>query len=358
MKTIYLQKIIQHGKECYIGKADPRDLVRIAQNIEMSETQEAQRPLSEKKVKDLAKYIEAPDGLLPNTITIATKDDRLVVSPCPDDPQLFTMEIPESKSEFEQYVNSIDVMDGQHRLYSFRDDVRKISDNEMFEIGFTLYITPSLVERQTIFITCNEKQEKVNSNLLMFFREQLGMISQSDKEYFSLVNQLNNTYPLKGKIIMSAEKITNGFKANQVIDALRAARVDSMTKKQQPLTLAEKVSVISSYLKAWELVVGFSFTKSTAKSAGPAIKMAGFRYMMYLLKPIWDRAISTQQKFDQDYIKTTIQKMISQYGVPYGQFFTCNDHKLWFRDRTAIAAAANGSIEVINQLGSEDFDPL
>lgn len=357
MKTIILQKIVQHGKECYIGKADPRDLVRIAKNIGMSEIQDAQRPLSETKVKDIAKYVDSSEGILPNTITIATKDDRIKVIYDEENQRLYT-EIPSDESEFPGYDDAIDVMDGQHRLYSFRSDIRKINDNELFEIGFIMYITPSLAERQAIFITCNEKQDKVNSNLLMFFREQLGLISQAEKEDFDLVNQLSNTYPLKGKIIMSAEKITNGFKANQVIDAFRAARVNSITKKQKPLSMNEKVSVITTYLKAWETVVGFSFTKSSAKTAGPAIKMAGFRYMMFLLKPIWDRAIASHQKFDQNYVETTIKRIITQYGVTYDQFFKCKEHALWFRDRTAIASAANTTIEIINQLDSEDFDPL
>ena len=46
MKKIYLQKIIQNGTECYIGKIDPRNLVRVAEKIEMSAVQDAQRPLN------------------------------------------------------------------------------------------------------------------------------------------------------------------------------------------------------------------------------------------------------------------------------------------------------------------------
>ena len=51
MKKIYLQKIIQYGTECYIGKIDPRNLVRVAEKIEMSAVQDAQRPLNEKGSK-------------------------------------------------------------------------------------------------------------------------------------------------------------------------------------------------------------------------------------------------------------------------------------------------------------------
>ena len=58
MKKIYLQKITQYGTECYIGKIDPRSLVRVAEKIEMSAVQDAQRPLNEKRVKSIANYVE------------------------------------------------------------------------------------------------------------------------------------------------------------------------------------------------------------------------------------------------------------------------------------------------------------
>ncbi|MDD3831263.1 MAG: hypothetical protein PHW00_01230 [Clostridia bacterium] len=53
MKKLLLLKIIQHGQTCYIGATDPRKLVKLATHVEMSATQEAQRPLSEKRIKIL-----------------------------------------------------------------------------------------------------------------------------------------------------------------------------------------------------------------------------------------------------------------------------------------------------------------
>ena len=50
MKKLFLQEIKQHSITCYIGKIDPRALVRVATNVEMSAVQDAQRPLNEKRV--------------------------------------------------------------------------------------------------------------------------------------------------------------------------------------------------------------------------------------------------------------------------------------------------------------------
>ena len=78
MKRIYLLKINQHGETCYIGKMDPRELVRVAAKVEMGETQDAQRPLNKKRVQDISKYV-ADEGILPNTLTIATKDNSFEI---------------------------------------------------------------------------------------------------------------------------------------------------------------------------------------------------------------------------------------------------------------------------------------
>ena len=57
MKRIYLQKITQHGEICYIGKIDPRELVKVCTKVEMSEVQDAQRPLNKKRVQEISKYV-------------------------------------------------------------------------------------------------------------------------------------------------------------------------------------------------------------------------------------------------------------------------------------------------------------
>ena len=79
MKRIYLQKILQHNTTCYLGKIDPRDLVKVALKIEMGEVQDAQRPLNKKRVQDIAKYVSDNTGILPNTLTLATRDSKFDV---------------------------------------------------------------------------------------------------------------------------------------------------------------------------------------------------------------------------------------------------------------------------------------
>lgn len=358
MKRVLLQKIHQHSSVCYIGKMNPRDLVRVATKVGMSETQDAQRPLTEKRVKEIAKYVGVENGILPNTLTVATRDNRFSVKEYPNIPGLFYIDFPETEDEFSQFLDAIDVMDGQHRLYSFLPDIRLIQDDNKFEIGFTMFVMPTLDERRKIFISCNEKQEKVSGNLLMWFKEKLNMLSSDEKAFYNIVAKLSNNYPLKGHIIMGAEKIKNGVKSKEVIAALKRAGIQDMAINGTPLNEEQLVKVICTYLSAWEKVVGFSFTSSPSKVAGAAIKMAGLKYMLLLLPTVWDRAITSRQHFTSDYVESTLKKFIAAYGVEREFFFTGEDHKRWFRDRTGVDAFANDGIIKLKALDTDNFNPL
>lgn len=356
MITLHLQKITQFNTECYIGKIDPRKLVLVATKVEMSAVQDAQRPLNEKRVKDIAKYVATENGILPNTLTLATKDNRLTVK-AKTDGSGYTMEFPETEAEFEDYKNAIDVMDGQHRLYSFQQSITQLSDNINYEIGFTLYIRPTLIERRSIFISCNEKQEKVSGNLLMWFRSQLNMLTDDEKLYWNIVSQLSNEYPLKGHIIMSAEKIKSGVNAKEVSAALKQAKIRDIAVAGTPLTDAQLVKVICTYLTAWENVIGFKFSQPS-KLSGAARKMAGLKYMLLLIPTFWDRAINTKVHFDEQFVENTLKSFITNLGVERSEFFTCEEHKMNFRDRTATDKFANDTIIAIKGLNAGTFNPL
>ena len=358
MRKIYLQKIIQHGFESYCGKIDPRKLVRIAEQIKMGEVQDAQRPLNKKRVKEIATYVNAEMGILPNTLTIATKDNRIKIQKTDFDDAMYYCEVPDKEDEYKDYANSIVVMDGQHRLYSFLPDIELLPANEPFEIGFVLYDKPTLALQRRIFISCNEKQEKVAPNLLIWFREKLGMLKEEEKRYFTIVSTLANDYPLKGHVIMSAESLKNGVKSKEIMADLKKIKVLELSHSGVKLEDDQIISVIEEYLKAWEKVVGFEFATSSPNDAGVAVKMAGLKYMIYILPAIWDHSIKSREKFKEAFLVETIQKLISSFNVAYGDFFTDEELNKFFQSRTMINDLANRSIDIIKKFGSESFNPL
>lgn len=357
MKRIYLQKIVQHGETCFIGKIDPRELIRVAVKVEMSEVQDAQRPLNKKRVVDISKYVSESDGILPNTLTIATKDNSFEIKKL-DNSDFYYIDFPSEPDEYSSFENKIDVMDGQHRLYSFQEDICKLGADTPYDLGFTLYDRPTLGQRRKIFISCNEKQEKVSGNLLMWFKIQLNMVSDDEKNFYSVVQKLSEEYPLRGHIIMSAENIKNGVRAKEVMAAMKQAKIHNLLIGGRPLNEEQKVKIICTYLSAWEKFASFKFATSKLKEAGPAIKMAGLKYMLLLLPTIWERALSTRTNFTEDFVKNTLNQLATHLGVERDSFFTCEQHRLNFRDRTVTDEFAGKCNSILVSLGAGDFNPL
>lgn len=357
MKKIYLQKIQQFDTICYIGKIDPRDLVKVATKVEMSAVQDAQRPLNEKRVKDIAKYIGTENGILPNTLTLATKDTTFDVKQVNGE-DLFYIEFPETDVEYASREGKIDVMDGQHRLYSFLDTICMLPQDKKYEMGFTLYVRPTLPQRRQIFISCNEKQEKVSGNLLMWFKAQLNMLTEDERNFYNVVQKLSEEYPLHNHIKMNAEKLKNAVNAKEVMAALKQANVQNMEIAGNPLTDDQKVSLLNTYFVAWEKFAGFKFATSKPKDAGAAIKMAGLKYMILLLPKIWERAISTHSRFTEAFVIDILSQLATHLGVERESFFTSDITKMSFRDRTAVDLFANQSNNIIINLGAQGFNPL
>lgn len=357
MKRIYLQKIEQYNSISYVGKIDPRDLIKVATKIEIGETQDAQRPLSAKRIKEIAKYVGDEKGILPNTLTISTKDSRFKINHEPST-DFFYIEFPNESAEFTDYTDAIDILDGQHRLYSFMDDLRKINDNDKYEIGFTMYICPTLFERRRIFISCNEKQEKVSGNLLMWFREKLNMLSSEEKKLYNIVTKLNQEYPLRGRIILSAEKVANGIKSKEIMNIIKQAKICNISINDDILSEDQIVKLICTYLRAWESVVDFKFSSPIIKKDGPAVKQAGIRYMLLILPTVWDRALTMHEKFTVEFVQQTLIQFMTTQGVVRNEFFTCDENKFKFRDRSVIEQFANESIQKIKTMNAGDFNPL
>ena len=165
MKKIYLIEVKQYNTKSYVGSASARELVRFATKEELKQPQEAQRPIDPKRLDDISNYV-MNEGTIATSIVIGTRDNyKLSVHKIDGFDNLFYTEFPETDEEYAAYQNSFDIMDGQHRLFSFLDDTIKIDDTVDYQIVFNMYITPSLRERRLIFKNTNEEQKQVASNL-------------------------------------------------------------------------------------------------------------------------------------------------------------------------------------------------
>lgn len=298
MKKVMLVKVEQYGQTFYMGKYDPRLLVQMTdQSIEVGQTQEAQRPLDKKHLQEIAEYVAPPKkGLLPASILIATNQrDKLTVEceQLPNGVQIYYMMFPETPSELQHYANTIDTMDGQHRLFSFSTKYRheNLKDDMPYEITFSLFITPDLKTRQLLFTITNEKQKPVGSNLLLYLREKLNMLTSAEKSYYPLVKLLNeeNASPLQGRIIMSAERISKGYKAKELIKIFDKSKFSQFTLNNQPLTLEDQFTAVCKYLQAWEEFYHLSFAMPGKETM---TKISGLRYLLLLLPTFLEYSVN------------------------------------------------------------------
>lgn len=360
---MYLLEVIQHDVKSYVGFFPARELVKLATKAELQEPQEAQRPINQKRLEEISDFV-ADKGILSTSIVIGTKDDRLSVKPVSDKiPYLYKIEFPESENEFDDYKDSFDIMDGQHRLFSFLPEYIKISDSVPFDIPFVVYIKPTLKERRIIFKNTNEKQESVASNLLMWFREKLNMLSGKEKTYHSVVSSLSceARSPLKGRIIMGAEKITGGFKAQQVITILDKADIKDVDKK--PLDNDQMFKLITNYLLGWEKAVGSKFCDRD-KTFGAFSKISGFRFMISMLPEFYNQAKTDKRKIDCSYVVEKLEELFATYGMVASDLFVKDSQYMTklgsnpFSAETPTTLLAKEWINNLKALKGGEFDPL
>jgi DGQHR domain-containing protein len=120
-----------------------------------------QRPLSPRRVKELAKYVRSPDACFSTAVIIAvpgicTEFDeakgRMVLSPYEDEENL------SNNIDFEQIAK---VIDGQHRIEGLR-----AFDNGEFDVNVSLFVDMDIADQAYLFSTVNLAQTKVNRSLV------------------------------------------------------------------------------------------------------------------------------------------------------------------------------------------------
>lgn len=152
------------------------DLIRISYvnraNINKPDLAEAyQRAIKKKRLGDIANFVleqnrSSKIEVFPNNIVVNIqnfKDVKFI--PDENNPYNGTIEVPNK-------YGTLWVIDGQHRLYSFC----KIKDENIrntYRFIVTAYQNISLSDQAEIFYTINDKQEGINSDLIMFIQAQL-----------------------------------------------------------------------------------------------------------------------------------------------------------------------------------------
>ena len=315
MKKIYLSKVQQFSEVSYTGSVDPRKLVRLVdQSIEVGQVQDDQRPLDKRHILDIAEHVGVSRGVLPTSIIVGTKDKTKLTVETEESVSkgmLYYMMFPDTEEELKKYANTIDISDGQHRVFAFSDVYRSqdLKDSDIYEVPVTFYITPQLSTRQNLFYTTNAKQKSVSANLLLWLRDQLNLLSNEEKNYLPLIRKLNseNMSPLKNRVIISAERISKGYKAKELVKIFNKAKLTEIsTITAQNIDDNKLARIISDYLSGWERKYQLDFQHPGQETM---TKISGLRYIFLLLPTFIEISINNRRKFDADFVGEIIAEL-------------------------------------------------
>lgn len=148
---------INHAALCEIAYFDVRRVLQEERDVERYLG--IQRPLNDRRVKQLENYVNYRDATFPTAIILAVEERCAVYD---DTHKTMTLSNFPSDDKEQQvsYGNIARVIDGQHRiagLFEFKGD--------QFEVNVTVFVGMDVSDQAYVFSTVNLEQTKVNKSL-------------------------------------------------------------------------------------------------------------------------------------------------------------------------------------------------
>lgn len=367
MTKIKLIKIVQHEFEFFFMVADPRVVIRASKIPEASIHQDIQRPWDAGRVKEIASYVAKKKNLAEGYKDEALSKERYSKGLIPNCPILdltkmerITEEGGESFIEIkEEDKDLFNILDGQHRLIAFDDrhiDVDFANSEEVYQMGFIVWKAPRDDIKREMFMICNNKQEKVKSDILVSLMYDMKILTGEKETNYIIVKRLNeeNMSPLKGRIKLGGNKIRNGLAATQLMDILKKSDIMSKFKnKETGVDVDAAVEKISAYIAAW-----YSICNGAEDNRHTLRKISGIRYMMFLAPYVFEYCRANQRKWNKEGFEFSIKKLNEETGCfdRFNKSYGEGEPNPFAGETPTVALAKNDGR--ILQETSTDFDPM
>ncbi|AOM81705.1 DGQHR domain-containing protein [Salisediminibacterium beveridgei] len=363
MKKIPILMGHQKGKKFGVVVLDPREVIKLVNLPDPETGQKAQRPWKESKVKEIAKYVAGKltisdgdsthfgKGIIPNSPILNVFNSLKI-----EEENGFHLLFPETKEEFNHCFGNIEILDGQHRLISFANKYLNVDFkwNENYTMGFTVFQNLTLEEKQELFMMTNDKQEKVQPNILCQIKEWLGLLSEQESNIFQLLESLNSepVSPLKGKIIVGGKKVKYGMNLVQLSKILKKSGVYKLINTEKK---SQQIHIISTYLKSWNDI----YDGAINKKEHPLSKVSGMRYIFFLFPSIIDILVKKEKRFEESNIKEIIE--YSKINLEGDKVFTDSDLKTAFRAESntiKLAESQSSKLKERYLLDNVNYNPF
>ena len=120
-----------------------------------------QRPLNDKRVREISNYVESPDASFPTAVILAIDGVCVEFNEHQSQMTLSAYEDPEDQENNISLEQIAKVIDGQHRIEGLKD-----YEKEDFEINVSIFVDMDIADQAYLFSTVNLAQTKVNKSLV------------------------------------------------------------------------------------------------------------------------------------------------------------------------------------------------
>lgn len=354
MQDFKLVRVVQRNYEFFSLVADPRIVVELLTKYEANEIQEAQRPWNEKRVQEIAKFVDGrfkdddnknSKGLIPNSPILNIKKELEIRKEGSD----YYINLPTKNDEFARYSEAIEAIDGQHRIRAFMKEYRSLKDDVKYEMVFTVFDRLSKEDKKEIFMITNEKQEKVPANLLRLYKRELNLLKE-DAEVFDLVEKLNveDFSPLRGRIMIGANKVKKGYQESQFTKILQKsdsfATIKAFSNNNQDIM----AKMISNYLIAWEKEYEVEFASPGKETI---TKISGLRYIFFMMPEVIELLKNRRESATVEHFRKIIHMIPDATETHiFGNFSSEDELKMissWFRGETPTIELAKNHAKAL-----------
>lgn len=184
--SILVSKVSQPIGDFYVGRVDARTLIRISYTeirAFLDGTQDKiagiQRELSEKRIREIKKYVNLDYATFPTSIIISVASECVDLVPyntnelefgeAEDDSgsEIFNLELrPYGQPRDNDYIPAEKlafIIDGQHRVAGLQG----LEEGREFDVNVSIFVGVSDADKAEIFARVNQAQTKVNQSLVV-----------------------------------------------------------------------------------------------------------------------------------------------------------------------------------------------
>lgn len=283
MKTVTAKMFKQKQTTLYYFTMKPKELEPLCfvEAAARDRQKGLQRVTEVGRLREIGEFLtRSANSLLPNNIIVNLKS-HVQVTDNGDGTAL--IEFPSDEGDYAF------VVDGQHRLFSFRDEYRKLSDAEVFELAVVALHNASEELVGETFVQINVNQKPVNRDLLIQMKAILGLLDTDiEKACVDLIHDLDAApeSPLKGRIFRFPKEKNKWVKVGQLLPVVRGLLLPGSPLYEK--THAERKRLVIAFLQA----VSQTFPDAWADEKGTnysLLQATGLQSMLALMPDVMQR---------------------------------------------------------------------